>query len=87
MQKSQREGDSMNRYNQITILLAIGCIMGTLLFIIAQVEGVEAIVGGQHIWAQDMKLLENGTLELTVSELTAEMVGPQPGVIFKAFQW
>lgn len=78
----------MNSYNQITIFLAIGCILGSLMFIItAPVDGVEAIVGGHHIWAQDMELLENGTLVFTVSELTAHMVGPQPGVIFKTFQW
>lgn len=77
----------MNRYNQITILLAIGCILGSMLFITAPAEGVQAIVGGHHIWAQDMELLENGTLVFTVSELTAHMVGPQPGVIFKTFQW
>lgn len=77
----------MNRYNQITILLAIGCILGAMLFITAPADGVEAIVDGHHIWASDMELLENGTLVFTVSELTAHMVGPQPGVIFKTFKW
>lgn len=58
-----------------------------LLLITAPVDGVEAIVNFHHFWAEDMELLENGTVVFTVSELTAHMIDEPSGVIFKTFRW
>jgi hypothetical protein len=77
----------MNRYNEITILLAIGCIAGFMLFIETASAGqaIQESSGiGYHIY--DMELLDNGTLIQWLDDTTIQFLDPQPGVIFKEWR-